>query len=121
MPLFKRGIFQMLYCVQVIVHVFGSRTPSDSVGRYVLATKIFESSNSRCEELPGAGYISLQHRLFVLRRYAGGWVDGFVLEQRKTVLRNPNKWIRRRIDSCIWKSYRLPQLASLGYGVLALG
>jgi len=56
-----------------------------------------------------AGGISFQHRLFVLRRYARGWMDYFVLEQRKTVLLNLDKWIRRRIRSCIWMSWRLPR------------
>lgn len=55
------------------------------------------------------GGISLSHRLFVLRRYARGWIDYFVLEQRKSVTTELDKWLRRRIRACIWKTWRLPR------------
>jgi len=65
------------------------------------------------------GGISLEHRLFVLGRYLRGWIDYFVLEQHKSVVRDLDKWLRRRIRACIWKTWRLPrtrvsQLKQLG-------
>ena len=55
------------------------------------------------------GGITLAHRLFILRRYARGWIDYFVLEQRSSVTTNLDKWLRRRIRACIWKTWRLPR------------
>ena len=64
----------------------------------------------RCREiLCRKGGITLKHRLFILRRYLRGWIDYFVLEQRKSVTSNLDKWIRRRVRACIWKSWRLPR------------
>jgi len=65
------------------------------------------------------GGISLEHRLFVLGRYLRGWIDYFVLEQHKSVVRDLDRWLRRRIRACIWKTWRLPrtrvsQLKQLG-------
>ena len=65
------------------------------------------------------GGISLDHRLFVLGRYLRGWIDYFVLEQHKSVVRDLDRWLRRRIRACIWKTWRLPrtrvsQLKQLG-------
>ena len=47
--------------------------------------------------------------MLVLRRYLRGWIDYFVLEQRKSVTSNLDKWIRRRVRACVWKNWRLPR------------
>ena len=64
----------------------------------------------RCREnLRRIGGITLEHRLFVLRRYLRGWIDYFVLEHRKSITRELDKWLRRRVRACVWKTWRLPR------------
>ena len=64
----------------------------------------------RCrEKLRRIGGITLEHRLFVLRRYLRGWIDYFVLEHRKSITRELDKWLRRRVRACVWKTWRLPR------------
>ncbi|MEQ9410916.1 MAG: group II intron maturase-specific domain-containing protein, partial [Fuerstiella sp.] len=38
-----------------------------------------------------------------------GWTAYFCLEQRKTLFRELDKWLRRRIRACYWKWWRLPK------------
>ena len=64
----------------------------------------------RCTEITRhVGGITLEHRLFVLQRYLRGGIVYFVLDRRKSVTRELDKWLRRRVRSCIWKSWRLPR------------
>ena len=79
-------------------------------GQIGISQKNLLKFKERCREiLCRKGGITLKHRLFILRRYLRGWIDYFVLEQRKSVTSNLDKWIRRRVRACIWKSWRLPR------------
>ena len=79
-------------------------------GQIRISDKNRRKFKQRCREiLRRVGGISLEHRMFVLRRYLRGWIDYFVLEQRKSVARELDKWLRRRVRACIWKSWRLPR------------
>ena len=79
-------------------------------GQIRVSEKNVHKFKQRCLEITRRiGGISLEHRLFVLRRYVRGWIDYFVLEQRKSVARELDKWLRRRVRACIWKSWRLPR------------
>ena len=48
-------------------------------------------------------------RLNELRLYLRGWIDYFILEQRKSLARELDKWLRRRVRACYWKTWRLPR------------
>ena len=79
-------------------------------GQIRISEKNVRKFRQRAREITRrTGGITLQHRLFVLRRYARGWIDYFVLEQRKSVTRELDKWLRRRIRACCWKTWRLPR------------
>lgn len=79
-------------------------------GQIGISQKNLLKFKERCREiLCRKNGITLKHRLFILRRYLRGWIDYFVLEQRKSVTSNLDKWIRRRVRACIWKSWRLPR------------
>jgi len=79
-------------------------------GQIRVSEKNLHKFKQRAREIPRrTGGITLQHRLFVLQRYARGWIDYFVLEQRKAVTRELDKWLRRRIRACCWKAWRLPR------------
>jgi RNA-directed DNA polymerase len=63
--------------------------------------------------------MSMRRRLQELGRYLRGWIGYFVLEHRKSFAIDLDKWIRRRVRACYWKSWRLPRtrlrkLKSLG-------
>ena len=53
--------------------------------------------------------ISMTRRLNELRLYLRGWIDYFVLEQRKSIAITLDKWLRRRVRACYWTSWRLPR------------
>jgi len=53
--------------------------------------------------------ISMSRRLNELRLYLRGWIDYFVLEQRKSLAMTLDKWLRRRVRSCYWLNWRLPR------------
>ena len=79
-------------------------------GQIRISDKNRRKFKERCREiLRRVGGITLEHRLFVLRRYLRGWIDYFVLEQRKSVAGELDKWLRRRVRACIWKTWRLPR------------
>ena len=79
-------------------------------GQIRISDKNRRKFKERCREiLRRVGGITLEHRLFALRRYLRGWIDYFVLEQRKSVARDLDKWLRRRVRACIWKTWRLPR------------
>jgi len=78
-------------------------------GQIRVSEKNVAKFRTRCKELTRRiGGVTLEHRLFVLRRYLRGWIDYFVLEQRKRVAVDLDKWLRRRIRACIWKTWRQP-------------
>jgi len=63
--------------------------------------------------------VSMSARLQELAKYVRGWVGYFCLDQRKTLFRELDKWLRRRVRACYWKWWRQPKtkirkLLSLG-------
>ena len=79
-------------------------------GQIRVSEKNLRKFKQRAKEITRrSGGISLPHRLFVLQRFTRGWIDYFVLEQRKTITRNLDKWLRRRTRACCWKAWRLPR------------
>ena len=63
--------------------------------------------------------VSMSSRLGELGQYVRGWTAYFCLEQRKTLFRELDKWLRRRIRACYWKWWKNPRtrvrnLLSLG-------
>ncbi len=52
--------------------------------------------------------VAISARLKELGQYVRGWTGYFCLEQRKTLFRELDKWLRRRVRACYWKSWRLP-------------
>jgi len=53
--------------------------------------------------------ISMTRRMNELRLYLRGWIDYFVLEQRKSLAITLDKWLRRRVRACYWNNWRLPR------------
>ena len=53
--------------------------------------------------------MSTRQRLQELALYLRGWIGYFALEQRKGLLEELDKWLRRRLRACIWKQWRLPR------------
>ena len=54
----------------------------------------------------GMGY---KRRKEVLRQAIRGWVEYFKLADAKSYLIEMDKWLRRRIRMCIWKSWKRPR------------
>lgn len=52
---------------------------------------------------------SMPRRLHELRLYLRGWIEYFVLEQRKSLTLMLDKWLRRRVRACYWSNWRLPR------------
>ncbi len=52
--------------------------------------------------------ISMTRRLKELRQYLRGWMGYFAIEQRKSLSRKLDKWLRRRLRACYWKQWRKP-------------
>ena len=50
--------------------------------------------------------VSFAQRCTELRRYFQGWVGYFCLVPIKSFFGDLDKWVRRRIRMCIWKSWR---------------
>ena len=50
----------------------------------------------------------MTQRLQELRQYVRGWMGYFALEQRKSLSRDLDKWLRRRLRACYWKQWRKP-------------
>jgi RNA-directed DNA polymerase len=53
--------------------------------------------------------VSMQSRLLELRRYVQGWVGYFRLVPLKSFYEDLDKWIRRRVRACFWRSWRRPR------------
>jgi RNA-directed DNA polymerase len=54
--------------------------------------------------------VSIRQRLKELGQYVRGWMGYFSLEQRKTLSRDLDKWLRRRLRACYWKQWRKPSV-----------
>jgi RNA-directed DNA polymerase len=54
--------------------------------------------------------ISMTQRLKELRQYVVGWMGYFAIEQRKSLSRDLDKWLRRRLRACYWKQWRKPRV-----------
>ena len=54
--------------------------------------------------------ISMTQRLKELRQYVQGWMGYFAIEQRKSLSRDLDKWLRRRLRACYWKQWRKPSI-----------
>ena len=85
-----------------------------------IASKSIERLKSRVRELTRRNRsINLQERLTVLSRYLRGWMSYFRLSETPSVLRELDKWIRRRVRACVWKTWkrvrtRIRNLRALG-------
>ena len=53
--------------------------------------------------------VAMRKRFSELRQYLRGWIDYFVLEQRRTLTLTMDKWLRRRVRACYWSNWRLPR------------
>lgn len=79
-------------------------------GQIRVSEKKVRECRRRCREILNRNRgISMTARLKELRQYLRGWIDYFILEQRKSVTRDLDKWIRRRVRACYWKTWRLPR------------
>ena len=54
--------------------------------------------------------VSIGQRLKELGQYVRGWMGYFSLEQRKSLSRDLDKWLRRRLRACYWKQWRKPSV-----------
>lgn len=54
----------------------------------------------------GMGY---ERRKVALHQVIRGWVSYFKYADAKTTLASIDKWLRRRIRMCIWKSWKKPK------------
>ena len=65
--------------------------------------------------------VSMRQRFIELKRYFQGWVGYFRTTPIKSLFRDLDKWVRRRIRSCYWKQWKNPRtrianLKRLGVG-----
>lgn len=85
-----------------------------------IAPKSIERLKVRVRELTRRNRsINLQARLATLSRYLNGWMTYFRLTEAPSVLRDLDKWIARRVRSCVWKTWkrvrtRIRNLRALG-------
>jgi group II intron reverse transcriptase/maturase len=85
-----------------------------------IASKSIERLKNRVRELTRRNTsINLQERLDVLSQYLRGWMNYFRLSETPSVLRELDKWIRRRVRACVWKTWkrvrtRIRNLRALG-------
>jgi len=63
--------------------------------------------------------ISMEDRIERLNQITTGWVNYFSIAKAKGIMKELDKWIRRRLRMCLWKQWKKPQtktknLISLG-------
>ena len=76
-------------------------------GQIRVARKNLDKFTARVRELTGRSRsVSFAQRCVELRRYFQGWVGYFRLVPFKSFFGDLDKWVRRRIRMCIWKSWR---------------
>jgi RNA-directed DNA polymerase len=79
-------------------------------GRIQVSDKKISQFKQRASEILDRNRgISMVSRLNELKQYLRGWIDYFILEHRKSLALNLDKWLRRRIRACYWKAWRLPR------------
>jgi RNA-directed DNA polymerase len=79
-------------------------------GQIRISPKSLTKFNERIHEILNRNRgMSMTSRLAELKLYLRGWIGYFALEQRKTILADMDKRIRRLIRACYWKSWRLPR------------
>jgi len=79
-------------------------------GQIRISPKSLAKFNERIHEILNRNRgMSMTSRLAELKLYLRGWIGYFALEQRKTILTDMDKRIRRLIRACYWKSWRLPR------------
>jgi RNA-directed DNA polymerase len=89
-------------------------------GKICVSEKNLRHFKQRASELLARkGGRAMDRRMVEFTQYARGWIGYFALEQRKSAFTNLDKWLRRRVRACYWKSWRLPRtrirkLKSLG-------
>ncbi|TWU54863.1 Group II intron-encoded protein LtrA [Rubripirellula tenax] len=79
-------------------------------GKICVSEKKLRHFKRRASELLARkGGRSMVRRMAEFTQYARGWIGYFALEQRKSVFTSLDKWLRRRVRACYWKSWRLPR------------
>jgi len=79
-------------------------------GQIRVSSKTLSKFKARAREILNRNRgISMASRMSELRAYLRGWIDYFILEQRKSLTRELDKWLRRRVRACYWKTWRLPR------------
>lgn len=79
-------------------------------GQIRISPKSLAKFNERIHDILNRNRgMSMTSRLVELKLYLRGWIGYFALEQRKTILADMDKRIRRLIRACYWKSWRLPR------------
>ncbi|ENU4864963.1 group II intron maturase-specific domain-containing protein [Escherichia coli] len=67
---------------------------------------------TRIRELTGRNTgKSLEQLIEPLKRYLTGWKSYYGLNQWQTLMRDLNRWIRRRLRSVLWKQWKNGQQA----------
>jgi RNA-directed DNA polymerase len=76
-------------------------------GQFRVARKNLDKFKSRIREITGRNRgVSFTQRSVELRRYFQGWVGYFRLVPIKSFYSDLDKWVRRRLRMCIWKSWK---------------
>jgi hypothetical protein len=69
--------------------------------------KSIQKMKSRLKEMTSRNNgMSFTQRKSSLIKYIRGWVEYFKLADMKGFLRETDKWLRRRLRMCIWKSWK---------------
>lgn len=75
-----------------------------------IASKSIERLKERVRKLTRRRWsISLEERLGMLSQYLRGWMNYFRLTEAPTVLRELDKWIRRKVRVCVLKAWKRPR------------
>jgi RNA-directed DNA polymerase len=76
-------------------------------GAIHVSEKNVQKFKRRIRKLTGRSRgISMTQRLGALCRYLNGWAGYFALAMQKPLFESFDKWIRRRLRMCLWKSWR---------------
>ncbi len=79
-------------------------------GQIRVSSKKLKAFRERASEILNRNRgVSMVSRMQELRLYLRGWIDYFILDQRKSLTRDLDKWLRRRVRACYWKTWRLPR------------
>ena len=50
--------------------------------------------------------MNFEHRIHRLLEVSRGWINYFKLADMKSMVKSLDKWIRRRLRACIWKTWK---------------